>query len=235
MQLRYYKQSDISDVLLRKISDFCIKESPGITKDYLKSRLPLWLGIYIVIDTDLEVIGFNPIITKVLRLGSQKRLFASPAYIFDKTIRGHGVVEKLFFGSFLKVTQAYPFEPIWLFSLCGNYKSYKVLHRNHPDVLPRPGHELLGRDLEWARLAAKELYNIELTNGIAKNPKSRVLDGQRLLSQEKLISDDLAKFFTATNPEYCNGDALACITPVKVVNFLFSPIRHIKYKKLIRS
>lgn len=181
-----------------------------------------------------KILGVNFIRAKILQLGTEKRLITVPSYFFDKKIRGRGVIEKLFFSSFIKVKQKFPLRPIWLFSVCGNYRSYRVLYRNHPDVLPRPGHPLIGKDLEWAKLATQVFFNSELENGIIKKPRNYVLDGKAPLA-ESILGEPLAQFYVQANPEYFNGDALACITPVRVANFLLSPFRHLKYKKLRKS
>lgn len=149
--------------------------------------------------------------------------------------RGHNVIQRIGFRTFLGTRLRYPFRPIYWFFDTFSYKSYLLLPRNFRDFWPRFDRETP----EWEHALMDHLA--AQTYGSAWRPAQGIVarSGKKRLRPEtapleqKLRSTPDLEFYARVNPGHAEGDMLVCLCPLTAANWFSVGIR--AFKRLRRS
>lgn len=144
--------------------------------------------------------------------------------------RGHNLIQRVGFRSFLEARLRFPLRPIYWFFDTFSYKSYLLLPRNFRDFWPRFDRQTPKWEHALMNQLAAQAY------GSAWRPAQGVVarSGQKRLRPEtapleqKFASTADLEFFARANPSHAEGDMLVCLCPLTAANWLSVGIRALR-------
>jgi hypothetical protein len=166
----------------------------------------------------------------VLFQGHRLAVIYTSHVLLHEQHRGHNLIQRLGFRTFLETRLRFPFRPIYWFFDTFSYKSYLLLPRNFRDFWPRFDRQTP----EWEHALMNQLA--AQAYGSAWRPAQGIVarSGQKRLRPETApLEQDLARtpeleFFARANPSHAAGDMLVCLCPLTAANWLSVGIRALK-------
>jgi hypothetical protein len=150
--------------------------------------------------------------------------------LLHEQYRGHNLIQRVGFRTFLGTCLRYPFRPIYWFFDTFSYKSYLLLPRNFRDFWPRFDRQTPEWEHALMNRLAAQTYGAAWrpAHGIvARSGKKRLRPETAPLEQKLAGTPDL-EFFAGANPGHAEGDMLVCLCPLTAANWLSAGIRAFK-------
>ena len=147
--------------------------------------------------------------------------------MLDEGFRGHNLLQRLGWRTFLRTKARYPFHTVYWFFDSFSYNGYLVLPRNFREYWPR-------RDRatpEWERglidhLALqmyRDAWQPEL--GIVRHSGHKRLRPETAPLQADYDRDPDLAFYAQANPGHAEGDMLVCLCPLTLRNLVTLGLR----------
>ncbi len=195
------------------------------TKEELKKRQKIAL---FRAQSDRTLIGMASIdIDPVLFQRRQLAVIYTSHVIIQPEYRGHNLLQKIGFRSFIEARLRFPFRPIYWFFTAFSYKSYLLLPHNFRDYWPR-------FDLqtpEWERGLMNQLATQFYASAWCAKTGIVARSGQKRLQpdtaplQKNLTNNPDLEFYAKINPHHADGDMLVCLCPLNTTNWLNVGVR----------
>jgi hypothetical protein len=147
--------------------------------------------------------------------------------LFQQQHRGHNLIQRLGFRTFLRTRLRYPFRPIYWFFDTFSYKSYLLLPRNFRDFWPRFDRQTPAWEHALMNQLAARTYGSAWrpAHGIvARSGQKRLRPDAAPLEQGLAETPDI-EFFARANPDHAEGDMLVCLCPLTAANWLSVAVR----------
>jgi hypothetical protein len=145
--------------------------------------------------------------------------------MLDEAFRGHNLLQRLGWRTFLKTRRRYPLLPIYWFFDSFGYRSYLLLPRNFRDFWPRHDHATPAWEQGLMNHLALEMYRDawQPALGVVRHSGHKRL---RPDAAPTAVGDDpdLA-FYMRANPGHAEGDMLVCMCPLSVANLVTLGLR----------
>jgi hypothetical protein len=154
--------------------------------------------------------------------GRQLEVINTSHVLIRENWRGRNLLQKLGFRTFLKTRLRHPLRPIYWFFDTFSYKSYLLLPRNfarfwprHDEPTPEPRAALIDQLATGLYGPAwRPAYGIAVRSG---QKRLRPVAAPLVLTPDS--NADL-RFFATANPGHAEGDALICLCPLSLANWL---------------
>ena len=159
--------------------------------------------------------------------------------LLHEQYRGHNLIQKVGFQTFIKTRLRHPLRPIYWFFDTFSYKSYLLLPRNFKHYWPRHDQATPPHEHELMAHLASRTYGPAWSSeqGIVLRSNRKRLRPDTAPINASLAGNDALAFFARMNPGHAAGDMLVCLCPLTVSNWLHASMQAIKrlYKKRMGS
>ncbi len=140
--------------------------------------------------------------------------------MLDEAFRGHNLLQRLGWRTFLATRKRFPFLPIYWFFDSFGYKSYLLLPRNFRDFWPRRDRTVPPWEQGLMNQLAVQMYRDawQPERGIVRHSGHKRLRPEAAPLQEEFAADPDLAFYVRANPGHAEGDMLVCLCPLTLVN-----------------
>jgi len=187
------------------------------------------------------LVGFSTIFRKKMPEVGKGTFLYSGDTVIREDYWGTKYLQKAFFYFILRAKLASPFDPVYWMLISKGFKTYMMMKRNFISCWPRkeggtPSHLKLVQDNFYkvkfasAYKAEKDLIVFEKSKGAVKGDIAAPSDESR--------KDLDIQYFLEKNPNYTEGEELACITEILWKDLTFHVLKYFipkKYEKKVNQ
>jgi hypothetical protein len=147
--------------------------------------------------------------------------------MLDEAFRGHNLLQRLGWRTFLSARKRFPFVPIYWFFDTFSYKSYLLLPRNFRDFWPRREREIPAWERGFMNHLAVQMYRDawDPERGIVQRSGHKRLRPEVAPLQADFANDPDLAFYLQANPGHARGDMLVCLCPLGFANLASLALR----------
>jgi hypothetical protein len=141
--------------------------------------------------------------------------------------RGHNLIQRLGWWTFLKTRLRFPFHSIYWFFETFSYKGYLLLPRNFREYWPRMDRKMPEEERALMDQLATRTYGADWRPQLGlvfRSGKKRLKPDAAPLNHNVPLTPEL-RFFSKANPGYAEGDMLVCLCPLSLTNWLSVGVR----------
>ncbi len=140
--------------------------------------------------------------------------------MLDEAYRGHNLLQRLGWRTFLRTRRRFPLLPIYWFFDAFGHRSYLLLARNFRDFWPRYDRPVPPWERGFMDHLAREMYRDawQPELGIVRRSGHKRLRPGAAPVDAELASDPHLAFYTRANPGHGAGDMLVCLCPLSIAN-----------------
>jgi hypothetical protein len=153
--------------------------------------------------------------------------------LLHEQYRGHNLIQRVGFKTFMDTRLRYPFRPIYWFFDTFSYKSYLLLPRNFREYWPR--HDLPTPPWELALMdnIATQIYRSawRAERGIVMRSGQKRLQPDAAPLEPQPVGTPELEFFARANPGHAEGDMLVCLAPLTASNWMHAAKRAIQRQR----
>jgi len=163
----------------------------------------------------------------VLFQGHRLAVIYTSHVLVREQYRGHNLIQRVGFRTFLEVRLRFPLRPIYWFFDTFSYKSYLLLPRNFREFWPRFDRPTPERERALMHQLAVQVHGSAWrpAQGIVVRSGQKRLRPETAPLEEKLAASPDVEFFARVNPGHAEGDMLVCLCPLNAANWLSIGIR----------
>lgn len=203
----------------------------NVSFDRFRSDLLNKTKTIILLDAQRKVQGFSTFYDfDFLHEKKNYRILFSGDTIISPEYWGTSALTMEFLKNLIIIKLKYPFRPVWWFLISKGYKTYLLLANNFLQYYPRFDKETPQSQKNLIEALSERFYPGKF------NPKTGVIEfgineHEHLKESIAPITRDLMdrypkiKFFNSHNPEWKNGNELACIGEVDPLLSIVHPIK----------
>jgi hypothetical protein len=142
--------------------------------------------------------------------------------MLDEAFRGHNLLQRLGWRTFLRTRLRFPFHTIYWFFDSFSYKSYLLLPRNFRDFWPRRERPTPPWELGLMNHLAIQMYGDawQPALGIVRRTGQKRLRPETAPLQAEFDRDPDLAFYAGANPGHAEGDMLVCLCPLTFANLV---------------
>jgi hypothetical protein len=201
---------------------FLTREFYDVDRDFAEAELRRRQSIAMFRMND-ALLGVASIDVRSTRFRGRRVVAISTSHVMlRENWRGHNLIQKLGWRTFLRTRLRYPLQPIYWFFDTFSYKSYLLLPRNFRTYWPRPDQPTPEAAAALIDQLATETYGPAWRPArgiVVRSGQKRLLEATAPLVLTPDASPEL-KFFAAANPGHAEGDMLVCLCPLTIGNWL---------------
>jgi hypothetical protein len=147
--------------------------------------------------------------------------------MLDEAFRGHNLLQRLGWRTFLATRKRFPRLPIYWFFDSFGYKSYLLLPRNFREFWPRHDRPIPAWEQGLMNHLAVQMYRDawQPALGIVRHSGHKRLRPEAAPLREEFARDPDLAFYLRANPGHAEGDMLVCLCPLSVTNLATLGIR----------
>lgn len=181
-----------------------------------------------------ELVGFSTIFRKKIKTAGTGTFLYSGDTVIRQDYWGSKFLQKAFFWFILKTKLASPFEPVYWMLISKGFKTYMMMKRNFISCWPRwegstPTHLKRTQDAFY-QIKFGSAYKQDLDLIVFDQSKGAV-KGDIAAPSEDSKKDLDVQYFLKKNPNYQEGEELACITEILWKDFTFHVLKYFIPKK----
>lgn len=150
--------------------------------------------------------------------------------LLEHAYRGHNLIQRLGFRSFLATKARYPLRPVyWLFDTF-SYRSYLLLPRNFRDFWPRYDRPTPPWERALMEQLAAQMYGADWRpeQGIVARSGRKRLRPETAPLEDAGAGNPHLEFYARANPGHAAGDMLVCLCPLSAANWLSAGLRALR-------
>jgi len=147
--------------------------------------------------------------------------------MLEPAFRGHNLLQRLGWRTFLRTRMRYPFRAIYWFFDAPSYKSYLLLPRNFRDFWPRRDRQTPAWERGLMDRLSHQMYRDDWLpeQGIVRRTGHRRLKPDAAPLPDDYARDPNLAFFADANPGHAEGDMLVCLCPLSIANLVTLGLR----------
>jgi hypothetical protein len=140
--------------------------------------------------------------------------------MLDEAFRGHNLLQRLGWRTFLKTRKRFPFLPIYWFYDSFGVRSYLLLPRNFRDFWPRHDRPIPPWEKGLINHLAVEMYRgaWQPELGVVRHSGHKRLRPEAAPTPAQLAGNPDVEFYLRANPGHAEGDMLVCLCPLSIAN-----------------
>jgi hypothetical protein len=157
--------------------------------------------------------------------------------MLEEAFRGHNLLQRLGWRTFLRTRLRYPFHTIYWFFDSFGYKSYLLLPRNFRDFWPRRDREMPAWERGLMNHLAVQMYRDawQPDLGIVRRTGHKRLRPETAPLQADYDRDPDLAFYARANPGHAEGDMLVCLCPLTFMNLVTLGMRAQQRARRVRE
>jgi hypothetical protein len=157
--------------------------------------------------------------------------------MLDEAFRGHNLLQRLGWRTFLRTRLRYPLHAIYWFFDSFSYKSYLLLPRNFRDFWPRRETQIPAWESGLMNQLAIQMYREawQPALGIVRRTGHKRLRPETAPLQAEYDRDPDLAFYARANPGHAEGDMLVCLCPLTVANLVTLGVRARRRARRVRA
>ncbi len=179
-----------------------------------------WIALFRAAD-DGRLVGMSALdVYPVTFEGRKVAIIFTSHVMLDPAFRGHNLLQRLGWRTFLRTRMRYPFHTIYWFFDAPSYKSYLLLPRNFRDFWPRRERATPPWEQGLMNHLAIQMYRDDWMpeTGIVRRTGHRRLRSDAAPMQADFDRDPDLAFYASRNPGHAEGDMLVCLCPLTLTN-----------------
>jgi hypothetical protein len=147
--------------------------------------------------------------------------------MLDEAFRGHNLLQRLGWRTFLHTRMRYPFRAIYWFYDSFSYNGYLQLPRNFRDFWPRRDRPTPAWERGLMNHLAVQMYRDawQPELGIVRRTGHKRLRPEAAPMQADYDRDADLAFYARANPGHAEGDMLVCLCPLTLLNLATLGVR----------
>jgi hypothetical protein len=140
--------------------------------------------------------------------------------MLDQAFRGHNLLQRLGWRTFLATRRRFPLLPIYWFFDSFSYLSYLLLPRNFREFWPRHDRPVPAWEHGLMNHLALEMYGDawQAPLGVVRRSGHKRLRPEVIPPAEHFGNDPNIEFYLLANPGHAEGDMLVCLVPLTLAN-----------------
>ena len=156
--------------------------------------------------------------------------------MLDEAFRGHNLMQRLGWRTFLRTRLRFPFHAIYWFYDSFSSNGYLLLPRNFRDFWPRRDAPTPAWEQGLMNHLAVQMYREawQPSLGIVRRTGHKRLRPETARPQAEYDRDPDLAFYARANPGHAEGDMLVCLCPLTLVNLLTLGVRARKRGRRLR-
>lgn len=157
--------------------------------------------------------------------------------VLDEAFRGHNLLQRLGWRTFLRTRLRFPFHTIYWFYDSFSYNGYLQLPRNFRDFWPRRDRATPPWEQGLMNHLAAQMYREawQPSLGIVRRTGHKRLRPEAVPLQADYDRDPDLAFYARANPGHAEGDMLVCLCPLTLVNLVTLGVRARQRARRLRA
>lgn len=230
MRIHYFRPASVDPETLEELWNFYSQYAQFVDKHIWKKFLFESDQIVTIRDKDHSIKGCSTIIEHIVRWKKRRYgLIYTGLTSYHPEFRGKQFTQRVGFQSFLKFKLKHPFTPAYWLVFSSTYKSYLLVSRNFFTFWPSQRENFPERESFLIRDIMEKRFHQDW------NPETGIIPGHGQLcfyeeprnSSTSTTNSDI-DFFHKKNPGIKQGDAVVCIAPLSLRNWMKIMLRALR-------